>query len=71
MQVKRCKAKRLRMMSAIQTRTDGGMSLGERSLQSSPYKIPLIAVRPNCIGVRKELDFKSKPVLPKLPYIDN
>lgn len=61
MQTRRCNAKRLKMMSAVQNRTDGGLSLGQRSLQSGPYNFPLIAVRPDCIGVRKEMNYKLKP----------
>lgn len=35
---------------------------------SSDYKLPLMAVRPDCQGVMREVDSSNIPSAPPLPY---
>lgn len=64
MLLRRCNEKRLNMMSSLQE----PLSLGHRSLKTSQYRYPLITVRPDCKGVRREIVSSLKPIAPKFPY---
>lgn len=65
---KRCEERKLKTRGALELNETSGRSIGERSLQTTDYKFPLEAVRPEAAGLIKEIERKDLPIPPVLPY---